>query len=415
MRQTITALACWSLLAGVPISALLPRAHAQADAMGGEGVDEASARFRALVNADPFAGEESLGITPDPLATDRNSSLADAEMPSEDELLTERLPVVDGEVLDAIAGVREREHRVSVELAYGLAMIRHELTLESTATHAAEVRYRLALPAGAIPFSLEVCAEARGCRTGQIADPNQRLSDYDAAVLARGVYDATQAPIASLERSEDGRFLVVRASAIEALTTGGDGMRTPQSLTVRVAYSVPLESRGGVVRLSLPARGVDVRVAPSEVRVHAEDLVVPRVDGEELEAGASITLRANQAIEIDAMVPRTWATHADAWTIPCRAEPWALRGRSEHCTWVRAMSSRSTADVRNVVLAIDVSPSMDAGASGLVPQAAMALLAQLPPHARVRLIAFAARSARVVAEGVAPSAITEEKIGRAHV
>ena len=409
MRQTVMALACWSMLAGVPISALLPRARAQADV----GLDEAAARFRALVNADPFAGDQSLGVTPDPLATDRNSSLADAEMPSEDELLTERFSVADGEVLDAIAGVREREHRVSVELAYGLAMIRHELTLESTATHAAEVRYRLALPAGAIPFSLEVCAEARGCRTGQIADPNQPLSDYDAAVLARGVYDATQAPIASLERSEDGRFLVVRASAIEALTTGGDGTRTPHSLTVRVAYSVPLEARGGVVRLLLPARGVDVRVADSEVRVVAEDLVVPRVDGVELEAGASITQRANQAIEIDAMVPRTWTTHADAWTIPCRVEPWTLHGRTEHCTWVRAMSSRSTADVRNVVLAIDVSPSMDAGASGLVPQAAMALLAQLAPHARVRLVAFAARSARVVAEGVAPSAITEDMIHRA--
>lgn len=409
MRQTITALACWSLLAGVPISALLPRASAQADA----GVDEAAARFRALVNADPFAGDESLGVTPDPLATDRNSSLADAELPTEDELLTQRFPVVDGEVLDAIAGVREREHRVSVELTSGLALIRHELTLESTATHAAEVRYRLALPAGAIPFSLEVCAEARGCRTGQIADPSQPLSDYDAAVLARGAYDAAEAPIAALDRSEDGRFLMVRASAIEALATGGDGARTPQSLIVRVAYSVPLEARGGVVRLSLPARGVDVRVADGEVRVHAEDLVVPRVDGVELEAGASTTQRSNQAIEIEAMVPRTWMTHADAWTIPCRAEPWALRGRTEHCTWVRAMSSRSTADVHNVVLALDVSPSMDAGASGLVPQVAMALLTQLPPHARVRLIAFAARGARVVAEGVAPSAITEDIIHRA--
>ena len=233
MRQTITALACWSLLAGIPISALLPRADAQADA----GVDEASARFRALVNADPFAGDQSLGVTPDPLATDRNSSLADAEMPSEDELLTQRFPVVDGEVLDAIAGVRERAHRVSIELAYGLALIRHELTLESTATHAAEVRYRLAVPAGAIPFSLEVCSEARGCRTGQIADPSLPLSDYDAAVLARGAFEAGEAPIAALERSEDGRALVVRASVIDALATGGDGTRTPQSLVVRVAYT----------------------------------------------------------------------------------------------------------------------------------------------------------------------------------
>jgi hypothetical protein len=387
----------------------LASAEAQADA----GVDEAAQRFRELVNADPFAHDPPIAETPDPLATDSDSSLTDAEMPGEDEVITERFPVVHGEIVEAIAGVREREHRVAIELTSGLALIRHELTFESVATHAAEIRYRLAIPPGAIPYALEVCSETQGCRTGQLSDPTSRFSDYDAAVIANGPFDATQAPVAAVDRSEDGASLLVRASAIAALATNAEGARAPASLVVRVAYSLPLEARGSRVRFTLPSRGTDVRAASAEVRIHAEDWVLPRIDGVETEASTAVSQRANQALAIDAMVPRTWTTHADAWTTPCRVAPWSLRSRAEHCTWVRAMSSRSTVDAVNVVLALDVSPSMHAGASGLVSNTAMAVLAQLPEHARVRVVAFAARGERVIAEGVAPSSITEEALQRA--
>jgi hypothetical protein len=388
----------------------IPLARAQSDA----GLDAPDARdpFRQLVDSDPFAGDDPVGApgSPegiDPIAAEGTADLRSAPLPSEDELVGERLPIVRGEVLEAVAGLREVEHRVAIELSGGLALVRTELRFESSARYAAELSYRLAVPRDAVPFALEVCSASGSCRAGRLETGEGRLSAYDAAILGTGPLVPELAPIAVVERVEDARGQALRLRAAPVPPAGRSaesGSSVPGALVVRVSYSVPLAVHGGVARLALPARGSDVRAAPARVGVRAIDLVVPRLDGIEVEGDARVERSAAVATTLDARVPRTWSTRGEVFTAPC--------GR-ERCVWARAMAERPSLDVRDVVLAIDASPSTAAGARGLLPEAALAILGQLPASARVRVVAFAARAEVLVPEPVAPTAIDDALLQRA--
>src|SRR5690606_19819844 len=70
------------------------------------------------IEADPFAGGEH-----DPLGMDRSDGLEATVPTSASEEVLAHVPAQAGEVLTAIAGVREASHEVSVELAHGLAIV----------------------------------------------------------------------------------------------------------------------------------------------------------------------------------------------------------------------------------------------------------------------------------------------------
>ncbi|GAB4216903.1 MAG: hypothetical protein OHK0013_43910 [Sandaracinaceae bacterium] len=389
----------------------MPLARAQSDA----GLDAPTARdpFRELVDSDPFAGDDpvgadaEVGATTDPIAAESTADLRAAPLPSEDELVGERLPVVRGEIVEAVAGVREVGHEVTIELVAGLALVRTEVRLESRARYAAEIGYRLAVPEDAVPHALEVCDGAGRCRGGRLEASAERVSAYDAAVLATGPLADGALPVAVVERTNDARGAALRwrAAPIPAATRSSeDGSTVVGVLVVRIAYSVPVPVHGGVARLVVPARGVDSRAANTTLSLRATDLVAPRVDGVEIEADERLERAPGTVISIDARTPRTGVRRAELWTVPC--------GR-DRCAWARGIAERPSVAVEDVVLAIDASPSTSAGARGLVPEAALAVLAQLPPRARVRVVAFAARAEVLVAEPVPASSVDDALLRRA--
>jgi hypothetical protein len=390
--------------------ALSPLVHAQlpaaeADAGVEPSPDAAADSFRQLVDSDPFAGDAPIGGDDghaDPLAAEGTEELRTAALPAEDAVVGERLPIVRGEILAAVAGVRETEHLTRVELVAGLALVRTELRFESSARYAAEIGYRIAVPAGAVPFALEVCREDGVCRAGALEAGTARTSAYDAALVATGPIAQDSRPIGVIERA--GEALVVRAAPVPAGGVGGDGSTTRGVLVVRVGYAVPVPVRGGVARLTLPSRGSDVRAATELLSLSAVDLVVPELDGVEVGAGETIERRPAQAASIVAHVPRTWSRRDEAWTAPCA---------SERCVWLRASSPRPSTARQDVVLAIDASPSTGAGARGLVPEAALSLLASLPAGSRARVVAFAARAEGVVDAWTDAASIEESALRRA--
>ncbi|MET0390499.1 MAG: hypothetical protein ABW321_31295, partial [Polyangiales bacterium] len=167
-----------------------------------------------------------------------------------------------GEVLTAAASVRERAHHTTVELTAGLALIHTELEFENAGEKPAEVAYRLAVPADAALFGLEVC-NPRGCRPGLKDNSEGRLNAYDDAVLARGPARASGLPAADARVVRDVRGSAVRLRAA-AVVRG-------QSLRVRIDYVAQASAHAGVVRLSLPARGMDPRAAPTSLQLEGRD------------------------------------------------------------------------------------------------------------------------------------------------
>ncbi|MBN8615539.1 MAG: hypothetical protein J0L92_33395, partial [Deltaproteobacteria bacterium] len=161
---------------------------------------------------------------------------------------------------------------------------------------------------------------------------------------------------------------------------------------------------GGVARVTLPARGSDVRAATEMLSLSAVDLVVPEMDGVEVAPADTIERRPAQEAVIVARVPRTWTSRVEAWSAPCARE---------QCVWARASSVRPEVPRQDVILAIDASPSTTAGARGLIPEAAMSLLASLPSGSRARVVAFAARAEPVLEAWTDVTDVEESALRRA--
>ncbi|AKF10091.1 VWA domain-containing protein [Sandaracinus amylolyticus] len=334
--------------------------------------------FRRMVDADPFTAEES-----DPIGT----SAGDAEMrtmrlPEPEEIVEERIPPVSGDVLTAIPGVRETEHRAEIELREGVAIVHERITLTSSARVPAEARYRLAVPEGAVLVALEVCA-AGACRTGIADRTTGPLGAYDDAARASG---SSAAPIAHATnaRDERGDAIVVRAAPVRRA-----------GLEVRVAWAVRTIVRGGRVRFLVPARGNDARVVDTRWTVRAIDLVAPSIDGVPIETREE-TRPSSVPIALGATLPLTAGVRATASSVPCAA------GR---CARLRVVAGRPSIAGGDVIVAIDASPSTVASARGRIAPTVRTLLSMLPSGARVRVVAFAARAEEVGASWVAPTAV----------
>jgi hypothetical protein len=320
-----------------------PKVHAQDAELA---TDPELDAFRRMVDSDPFVGEGD-----DPLARDaRDDEMRTMSLPGPNDVVGSRVPVRAGEVLTAIAGVRETSHRVRFTLRDGLVLVHEEMHFENRARVPAEVRYRLSVPEGATVFGFSAC------QSGNCAD-----RDAAPTVQAEGI------------RDERGFAIEVRAAPI---TPRGEAQ------IVHVHWALRTPVRGGQIRFVLPPRGNDARIVPMELSVQAIDLVMPTVAGRPIESRHEVH-PPNSPIVIEAFLPMTAELSATGFTVPCD------RGR---CARLRVVAPRPEIDAGDVIVAIDASPSTAVAARGRIAPAVRALLSILPPDARVRVVVFASRA-----------------------
>ncbi len=343
----------------------------------------------------------------DPIGLDRESrglaraaAVPAAKQPDAAALQAERarygpqpppLDVRAGEVLTAAPSTRELSHRVQVELDPGLAVVSVEMSFESRAQKPSELRYRLAVPAGSRLAALEVC-NARGCRAGLPEAPGAAVA-YDAALLARGPDDPLPVARARSTRDARGEAIVVQAAPVQ----------NGQTLALHVRYVSPAPLHGGVVRLSLPARGMDPQVAPSEVTLAAPRLLDPRIGGAPAGA-AGASYDAWLELPLQARARSGEPAHASAWQLGCG---------KQRCGWAVLWAGPRPPQPVDLVLALDVSPSTEGPARGRLLSTVAALLAAAPEGSRVRALAFGARAQPLIERAMEPAQVALAPFGRA--
>jgi len=326
-------------------------------------------------------GEVS-GDDTDPLADADLDTLAETEARARRERAARGptppdLPVREGDVLTAPGGVREATHAIDAVLQDGLVFVSHEIELTSTARLPVEIEERIAVPAGAWLAGLTVC-EATRCRDG-LALGALGDATYEDAVRARPADDAAAiAPVALARRTRDGRgeSIVVRAAPLRP-----DG---PLRITLRWIAPAPLV--GGTVRVVIPARGQDPRVAASRLTVRAPGMLGATADG--LPASeVPATIEPWFPVELAASLPRGAPLTTSAVSARCGARD---------CTRVRVAAGAREGAPESVILLVDASPSMLGPARGRLEPALAAILAAAPRGSTVRAVAFGARAEVIV-------------------
>jgi hypothetical protein len=347
----------------------------------------------------------------DPIGVDSDSRTLDSaapppqKPPSSRELARERerfgpepppTAARAGEVLTAAPAVREHAHDVDVELAPGFARVRVAMRFESRGDKPSELRYRLAIPDGARLAALEVC-NASGCRQGA-PDGRDGARAYAASLLARGPAGARALPIARGREVRDtrGAAIVVNAAPV----------REAQPLELRVSYLVPVELHGGVVRLRLPARGMDPQVAATELRLTAPGLIDARVAGSPAEGQPAASVEPWSDVELSARARSGAPLQIDVRQFACD-------GGARRCGFAQAWAGPRPSAPVDLVIALDVSPSTEGEARGRLLPAIAGLLAVLPEGSRVRALAFAGRAQPLVAEPLEPSRVALAPFDRA--
>jgi hypothetical protein len=292
------------------------------------------------------------------------------------------LAAVAGEVLTAPGSVREHKHRVEVELNAGLASIHEELEFENSGEKPAEVVYRLAVPADAALFGLEVC-NTHGCRVGLPAPSVARLNAYDDAVQARPVAATSALPAGDAQQSHDARG--------EAIWLRAAKVQRGETLRIRVAYIAQALDHDGVVRLQLPARGMDARAAPATLHMLGSAYTDFRANELPVLAGNA----DSAGLSFDAWSPIALSAHSTSsgiqtqyWSAPC--------GQAQQCLRAYASASAEKTAPTEIYLAIDASPSTEGGARSRFMVAVAALLARAPAGSHVRALRFASQAATLL-------------------
>jgi hypothetical protein len=291
------------------------------------------------------------------------------------------LAAVAGEVVTAPGSVRESKHQVAVELSAGLAMVQEQLDFENTGEKPAEVVYRLAVPKDAALFRLEVC-NAHGCRPG-LPDPSvMRLNAYDDAVQSRPSSAAPTLPAGDAKLANDTRGAAIWLRA--ARVARGD------ALSIRVAYITQANDHDGVVRMQLPARGMDARAAQTVLRMHSTDHTDFRAN--ELpfpaSANATVTFDAWSPIELSARSTSS-GLQTHHWRVPCG---------KDQCVRAYASAAREKTSPTEIFLAIDASPSTEGAARGRFVAAVAGILARAPAGSHVRALRFASQTAPLISK-----------------
>jgi hypothetical protein len=277
-----------------------------------------------------------------------------------------------GEVVTAVAAVREQEHKTAVDIVHGLAVVTTTMRFVSSSEKPAEVRYRLAVPTDAGLQSLTVC-NSNGCRTGLVDRPNE-LSLYDDALLSRGPKPIL--PIARAAHQQDARGHAIALLAAPVYK-GSD-------LTVTIGYVARADRHNGITRFQLPALGTDPRAAQTTLEV-APSLIntlvtePPRVQDPWI------------PIDIIARIPMSAKQIREVWHFNCD---------KEQCARVWIAAAAEPLEPVDLTLFIDASPSMIGPARGRVASAVSVLLAAAPQGTRVRAVVFAARAKALIEKPV---------------
>ena len=347
----------------------------------------------------------------DPIGLDADSRTLEqavpkaAPPPTDAALKTERerfgpdkpaLAARSGEVLTALQAVRESAHRVKVELRAGMTDVAVELELSSLGARPAEARYRLAVPEGSDLLGLEVCkvqGAGKGppptCRVGLADAGGAGLTAYDAAVHARPrEAKAGGKPLAHarVARDERGEAIVLRAAPIV--------QGTPLLLKVRYRTFVP--AYGGVLRLALPARGMDPQATPAELTVLLDKGLLDARVGREPIGAQSVTVDPWSSVELHARMPTGGPTITGSAHGACA---------SGSCGSAFAIAAPGPLTAADMVLALDVSPSTEGPARGSLVSTIATLLSTAPAGSRVRALSFAARAQPLVRDALEPSAL----------
>jgi hypothetical protein len=291
-----------------------------------------------------------------------------------------------GEVLTASPTTRELSHRVSIELEPGRATVHVAMYFESAGKSPAELKYRLALPAGSLIIALEVC-NAQGCRKA-LPQPKRAPRSYDAALLARGPADKPVLPIARLARvqTELGDAALVHAAPVA----------DDSALTIRLSYESPATVHGGVVRFGLPARGMDPQLSPAEVSLATKGGLIDARLGPERDLSAPLRVDPWLELAIRARLPARQPLRASLDQRACG---------DARCSVARVFASPRANVPVDMVIALDVSPSTEGPARGRLVPTLAALLAAAPSGSRVRALAFASRASVLLDQQTAPEQV----------
>ncbi len=297
-----------------------------------------------------------------------------------------RVQILSGEVLTAFLPVRESRHATSIRFEAGLAIVGVSLHFTSRSDRPAELRYRLAVPPQAVLDSLTVCTPA-GCRDGLTDRSSGQFGAYDDAVQARGPQPALPVAHAFMGQDDRGAAIVIRAAPVSKHA----------DLQVRISYLAQTRYHNGVLRLRLPARGMDPRVAPTELIANGQGLEW-----------------LGTARSLDHEQPSIWDSWADidlsarlSAQKRFRARAWRFECGERECSraYVTAPtaplgSPRSAAKPLELLLAIDASPSTEGPARHRMAPAIASVLANAPPGTEVRALVFAARARSLVPEPI---------------
>jgi hypothetical protein len=347
-------------------------------------------------DADDPIGVDDSARNLDRVANERAAAQAKAATPAIDLRFGPEPPALaarSGEILTAAPAVREERHRVRVELEPGLARVEVELTLTSSSEQPSEVAYRLALPKGAFIAALSVC-NAGGCRDATPDEAPIGKSAYDAAVLGRtGKRTGARAlpPVAHAVLDSERSALSLRAAPA----------RKSDPLIVRVRYEAEAAMHAGMVRFALPARGMDPRAAQTELTLQARELLDARV------AGQLVALTKSRQAEV--LVSEPWSalpiTAQARASAPAAAHVQRMSCDGAPCARARAWAGPAQPSPRDIILAIDASPSTEGPARGRVIAAVAAVLDAAPSGSRVRALAFAARARSIIDKPIDPGLV----------
>lgn len=290
--------------------------------------------------------------------------------------------------LDAPEAAREVSHHIAIRLVQDVAEIDLELELALDAPQRAEVRYVWPLPEGGRLVRLEVCGPGGACRTARAPRATGSWADPYAIALHGAPRARTTRPITRAWARRD------RLEILAAPVGGGATLR------LHATIAAPLAIRGGRARLELPARdGSDPRLAPADVEVSATEYDELSI-GAGASAGPRRSVPAGEPVIVEARVASAFAALSRA------------RARDGGDAHLRASAVEPRRAVpHDVLLAIDVSPSMEDVPAGRTLAALRAALASLPAGSRVRALRFGARARWV--EAAATDPIAPERDGLA--
>lgn len=255
----------------------------------------------------------------------------------------------------------EAQHDIDLRVEHGLITATHSIRFVS-GYGPAPVIYQLGVPESAHLAALRVC-NAQGCRQARAGD----RQDYETALYAPA---APVAPFARayLSQAEDGSRLIDLAAA---------PVSEKLPITLVVTWVAEVGLHGGLSSLTIPTGPCGAGAVPRQVTLRASGRQAVRLNGTAPGLGP-VLVPSEEPIQVEAELP-AGARETSAHLIRCGD---AL------CLRLRAAAGPAPEVARDVIVAVDLSPSsMDVTRDHLIA-ALRLILDRLPAGSRVRLMTF---------------------------